>query len=146
MGEWAHYAVTYNGAFERGSRELEIYLNGERIGHRVADPMSRYETHQGIYIGRAATSSYTFEGQIVVDSDEAYDRAVEYMYLVMPKQKSALTRYVERRPIFHHYRIEDQLALKNPTRSILVVVASPFNQRPDHIPDIHAQQSIDPTP
>lgn len=47
--------------------------------------------------------------EIVVDSDDAYDRAAEYMQLVMPKQRSALTRYVERRPIFHHYRIEKQL-------------------------------------
>jgi ribonuclease E len=47
--------------------------------------------------------------EIVVDSDEAYDRASEYMHLVMPRQRSVLTRYVERRPIFHHYRIEEQL-------------------------------------
>ncbi len=47
--------------------------------------------------------------EIVLDSDEAYDRAAEYMHLVMPNQRSALTRYVERRPIFHHYRIEEQL-------------------------------------
>lgn len=47
--------------------------------------------------------------EIVLDSDEAYDRASEYMHLVMPNQLSALTRYVERRPIFHHYQIEEQL-------------------------------------
>lgn len=47
--------------------------------------------------------------EIVLDSDEAYDRAAEYMHMVMPNQRSALTRYVERRPIFHHYRIEEQL-------------------------------------
>ena len=47
--------------------------------------------------------------EIVLDSDEAFDRAAEYMHLVMPKQKDSLTRYVERRPIFHHYRIEEQI-------------------------------------
>ena len=47
--------------------------------------------------------------EIVLDADDAYDRAVEYMHLVMPKQRSALSRYVERRPIFHHYKIEPQL-------------------------------------
>ena len=47
--------------------------------------------------------------EIVVDADDAYDRASEYMHLVMPKQRSVLSRYVERRPIFHHYRIEPQL-------------------------------------
>ncbi|MBI5510109.1 MAG: Rne/Rng family ribonuclease [Deltaproteobacteria bacterium] len=47
--------------------------------------------------------------EIVVDSDDAYDRSAEYMHLVMPKQRSVLSRYVERRPIFHHYRIEEQL-------------------------------------
>ena len=35
--------------------------------------------------------------------------------MVMPRQKSVLSRYVERRPIFHHYRIEEQLdALYSP--------------------------------
>ncbi|MEZ4273496.1 MAG: Rne/Rng family ribonuclease, partial [Myxococcota bacterium] len=47
--------------------------------------------------------------EVILDSDDAYDRASEYMNLVMPKQQSVLTRYVERRPIFHHYRIEEQL-------------------------------------
>lgn len=48
--------------------------------------------------------------EIIVDADEAFDRAQEYINLVMPNHRSALTRYVERRPIFHHYRIEEQLA------------------------------------
>jgi ribonuclease E len=47
--------------------------------------------------------------EVVVDSDDAYDRAAEYMHLVMPEQRSVLSRYVERRPIFHHYRVEEQL-------------------------------------
>lgn len=47
--------------------------------------------------------------EIIVDSDEAFDRAQEYVNLVMPNHRSALTRYVERRPIFHHYRIEEQI-------------------------------------
>ncbi len=47
--------------------------------------------------------------EIIVDADDAFDRANEYMHLVMPKQRSVLSRYVERRPIFHHYRIEPQL-------------------------------------
>ncbi len=47
--------------------------------------------------------------EIIVDADEAYDQAVEYVRMVMPKQRSVLSRYVERRPIFHHYRIEPQL-------------------------------------
>ena len=29
--------------------------------------------------------------------------------MVMPRQRSVLSRYVERRPIFHHYRVEEQL-------------------------------------
>ncbi len=49
--------------------------------------------------------------EIVLDSDDAFDRASEYFHLVMPKHRSVLTRYVERSPIFHHYRIEEQLAV-----------------------------------
>lgn len=47
--------------------------------------------------------------EVVVDNDDAFDRAAEYMHMVMPRYKSVLSRYVERRPIFHHYRIEQQL-------------------------------------
>ncbi|MEO1483513.1 MAG: Rne/Rng family ribonuclease [Myxococcota bacterium] len=49
--------------------------------------------------------------EIILDSDDAFDRASEYFHLVMPKHRSVLTRYVERGPIFHHYRIEDQLGI-----------------------------------
>ena len=47
--------------------------------------------------------------EIIVDADEAFDRAQEYMNMVMPNHRSVLSRYVERRPIFHHYRVEEQI-------------------------------------
>lgn len=47
--------------------------------------------------------------EVILDSDEAFDRAQEYINLVMPNHRSVLSRYVERRPIFHHYRIEEQI-------------------------------------
>ncbi|MBI3178789.1 MAG: Rne/Rng family ribonuclease, partial [Deltaproteobacteria bacterium] len=54
--------------------------------------------------------------EIVVDADEAYDRAAEYMHLVMPRQRYVLSRHVERRPIFHHYKIEEQIERLYSTR------------------------------
>ncbi|MBT6176682.1 MAG: Rne/Rng family ribonuclease [Deltaproteobacteria bacterium] len=47
--------------------------------------------------------------EVILDLDDAYDGAAEYMRMVMPKHRGALTRYVESRPIFHHYGIEAQL-------------------------------------
>ena len=47
--------------------------------------------------------------EVVLDSDDAFDRAADYMRMVMPRQRGVLSRYVENRPIFHHWGIEDQL-------------------------------------
>jgi len=94
------------------SRDLKVLL---RLWENINKDASRKKgpalilKEQDVVL-RALRDYFTADiDEIVVDSDDAYDRAAEYMVLVMPKQKSALTRYVERRPIFHHYRIEDQL-------------------------------------
>jgi ribonuclease E len=46
---------------------------------------------------------------IYVDQPEAYERAHEFLKLVMPKFASKLTRYQETEPLFHKYGVEDEI-------------------------------------
>ncbi|MEK7703756.1 MAG: Rne/Rng family ribonuclease, partial [Myxococcota bacterium] len=94
------------------NRDLQVLLQlWDNIQREVADAKAPalILKEQDVVI-RALRDYFTSDiDEVIVDSDEAYDRAAEYMHLVMPKQRSVLSRYVERRPIFHHYGVEDQL-------------------------------------
>lgn len=95
-------------------RDLKVLL---RLWENIQKESQASKAPQLIFkeqdvIIRALRDYFTADiDEIVLDNDEAYDRAAEYMHMVMPNQRSALTRYVERRPIFHHYRVEEQLDL-----------------------------------
>ncbi len=96
------------------NRDLKVLLrlwdNIQKEAARSRAPALIFK-EQDVVI-RALRDYFTTDiDEIVLDSDEAYDRAAEYMHMVMPNHRSVLTRYVERRPIFHHYRIEEQLEL-----------------------------------
>ena len=87
---------------------LRLWDNIQKTANRAKAPALIFK-EQDVII-RALRDYFSADiDEIVLDADEAYDRAAEYMHLVMPNHRSALTRYVERRPIFHHYRIEEQL-------------------------------------
>jgi ribonuclease E len=87
---------------------LRLWDNIQAEAGRVRGPALIFK-EQDVII-RALRDYFSADvDEIVLDADDAYDRAAEYMHMVMPNHRSALTRYVERRPIFNHYRIEDQL-------------------------------------
>ncbi|MDP7038269.1 MAG: Rne/Rng family ribonuclease [Myxococcota bacterium] len=87
---------------------LRLWQNIQKAAAKTKAPALIFK-EQDLVI--RALRDYFIKGidEIIVDSDEAYDRAADYMQMVMPKQKSILTRYVERRPIYHHYKIEPQI-------------------------------------
>ncbi|HVS12299.1 MAG TPA: Rne/Rng family ribonuclease [Thermoanaerobaculia bacterium] len=47
--------------------------------------------------------------EVLVDEEEAYQRAEEYMRAFMPRSKTQLIRYQERLPLFSAYRLEPQI-------------------------------------
>lgn len=47
--------------------------------------------------------------QVIVDSDDAYEKAEGYMQAFMPRSKTRLIRYQERIPLFSRYHLEDQI-------------------------------------
>ena len=48
--------------------------------------------------------------EIVVDSETAFTRAKEFLKLVMPRQSSKLQLYSGKDPLFHQYKIEQEIA------------------------------------
>jgi ribonuclease E len=47
---------------------------------------------------------------ILIDSESAYERAKEFLKLVMPRQVSKLQFYKGKDPLFHHYKLEQEIA------------------------------------
>ncbi|MCK5689963.1 Rne/Rng family ribonuclease, partial [Myxococcota bacterium] len=87
---------------------LKLWDNIQKKNEKAQSPALIVKEQDGVIRALRDYLTPDFD-EVVVDSDEAYDRASEYMQMVMPKQQHMLTRYVERRPIFHHYHIEEQL-------------------------------------
>ena len=48
--------------------------------------------------------------QIIVDSDEAFQRTHDFLKLVMPRHASLLEQYKGKDPLFHHYKVESEIA------------------------------------
>ncbi len=48
-------------------------------------------------------------GEVLVDTDEAYAKAEEYMKAFMPRSKTQLIRYTERAPLFSKFNLEVQI-------------------------------------
>lgn len=47
--------------------------------------------------------------EILVDTDEAWEIATEYMQVSMPRSKTKLVRYADREPLFSRFRIDSQI-------------------------------------
>jgi len=47
--------------------------------------------------------------EVLVDSDDAYEKAQEYMRAFMPRGKTKLVRYKERTPLFSKFNLEPQI-------------------------------------
>ena len=48
-------------------------------------------------------------GEIIIDSQEAYDRAHEFMSMVMPNALHKLKKFEDKLPLFNRYQIENQI-------------------------------------
>ena len=60
---------------------------------------------------RTMRDIYTGEIDAVwIDEDSAYERAHEFMKIVMPKHVSRVKRFSEPEPLFSYYNIEDEIA------------------------------------
>ena len=47
--------------------------------------------------------------EVLIDDDQAFEKAAEYMRAFMPRSKTRLVRYTDRAPLFSRYQIEPQI-------------------------------------
>ena len=72
-------------------------------------PVDIYEDSDMII--RTIRDIYTSEIDAVwIDEEEAYERAREFMKVVLPRQVNRIKLYEGKEPIFHKYNIEDEIA------------------------------------
>jgi ribonuclease E len=95
------------------SRDLAYLLRlWKAIGKRVQTipaPVDIYEESDMII--RTIRDILTADiDQIVIDDQEAYDRAKEFLKFVMPKSSSKLQLYSGKDPLFHEYKVEQEIA------------------------------------
>jgi len=65
---------------------------------------------EGDLVVRTIRDYFTNEvDEIVVDTEAALQRAQAYFKAVMPRTRANITLHTERKPLFTHYRVEDQL-------------------------------------
>ncbi len=76
---------------------------------REAAPCDVYE--ESDILIRTIRDTFTEDiDSIIVDQKEAYDRAREFLQLVMPRFVNRLHYYEGREPLFHKYQIEQEIA------------------------------------
>jgi ribonuclease E len=95
------------------SRDLAYLLRlWKAICRRISNaeaPVSIFE-ESDIIIRTIRDIVTTDIDSIVIDSEEPYNRAKEFLKLVMPRQANALQHYTGKDPIFHKYKLEDEIA------------------------------------
>jgi ribonuclease E len=71
---------------------------------------------EGALVKRAIRDIYDSDiGEILVEGDEGYKSAKKFMTMFMPSRARRVKQYKEEQPLFHHFRIEEQLdALHSP--------------------------------
>lgn len=95
------------------SRDLAYLL---RLWKAIARRVKQVPGPAGIYeesdiIIRTIRDIVTADiDSIIVDGEEAYNRAREFLKLVMPRQVNCLQLYKGKDPLFHKYKLEDEIA------------------------------------
>ncbi len=76
---------------------------------KIAAPVDIYEESDMII--RTIRDILTSDiDNVVIDNQEAHDRAKEFLRLVMPRNASKLQLYTGKDPLFHQYKVEDEIA------------------------------------
>ncbi len=95
------------------SRDLAYLL---RLWKVIVRRVKKQPSPSGLYeesdmIIRTIRDMFTSDvDSIYIDEPEAYERAKEFLHLIMPRFASRLQLYEGREPLFHKYKIEDEIA------------------------------------
>ena len=95
------------------SRDLNYLLRLWKVIHRRVEkrsgPVDIYEESDMII--RTIRDMFTADvDAIYIDQEEAYQRAKEFLELIMPRYADRIHFYDDKEPLFHKYRLEKEIA------------------------------------
>ena len=86
----------------------QLWTAVEQAASEKAAPFLIYQ--ESDIVIRALRDHYKSDiGEIIIDSQEAYDRAHEFMSMVMPTSLHKLKKFDDSLPLFNRYQIENQI-------------------------------------
>lgn len=87
---------------------MRLWESIEETGRQSTAPALIYQ--ESDVVVRSVRDYFTPDIQeVILDSRESYKRARDFMRAVMPRYQKRLKLYREKKPIFSHYGIEDQI-------------------------------------
>jgi ribonuclease E len=87
---------------------LQLWTAIEQASNEKKAPFLIYQ--ESDIVIRALRDHYKSDvGEILIDSQEAFDRALEFMSMVMPNAVSKLKKFDDNQPLFNRYQIENQI-------------------------------------
>jgi ribonuclease E len=109
--------IIRTAGLDRTKSDLQRDLNYlMRLWHLVVRRIKKYPGPIDIYeesdmIIRTIRDIYNGEiDSVLIDEPKAYERAVEFMKIVMPKHVDRIKLYDGKEPIFHKHKIEEEIA------------------------------------
>jgi ribonuclease E len=100
----------------RSKRDLQRDLNyllrlWKTVAHRIKTLQAPVELYQeSDLVTRTIRDVYTTDfARVVVDDAETAKKAQEFLHLAMPRSKATVDLHTEREPLFHRYRIEEEI-------------------------------------
>ncbi|MFA9418735.1 MAG: Rne/Rng family ribonuclease [Gammaproteobacteria bacterium] len=86
----------------------QVWIAIEKAAAEKAAPFLIYQ--ESDIVVRALRDHYRSDiGEILIDSQQAYDQAHEFMSMVMPNTLSKLKKFDDKLPLFNRYQIETQI-------------------------------------
>ena len=109
--------IIRTAGLDRTKSDLQRDLNYlMRLWHLVVRRIKKYPGPIDIYeesdmIIRTIRDIYNGEiDSVLIDEPKAYERAVEFMKIVMPKHVDRIKLYDGKEPLFHKFKIEEEIA------------------------------------
>ncbi|MCY2965125.1 MAG: Rne/Rng family ribonuclease [Planctomycetota bacterium] len=109
--------IIRTAGIERSQKDLQRDLHYLlRLWKEIVQKIQQTKAPGGIYeesdvVIRTIRDIYNKEIETVwIDAPEAYERARDFLKVVLPRHADRIRLYDGKEPLFHHYKIEDEIA------------------------------------
>lgn len=108
--------ILRTAGLDRAKREIQRDLHYlQRLWKTVTDRIRREPAPTGLYqesdlVTRTIRDIYTTDfDRIIVDDKQTAEKAKEFLQIALPRSKATVEFYSEREPLFHRFKIEEEI-------------------------------------